>query len=111
MEYEAVLASLRIAKAMRVRSLKLETDSKLVIGQMTNEYEAKEERMKNYLKLVTQLIDKFDDIKVEQIPRKENSAADEIARLASTKDASVATGLLMEVQTNPSIDGLHTFSV
>lgn len=35
-EYEAVLASLRIAKAMGVRNLKLKADSKLVVGQITN---------------------------------------------------------------------------
>lgn len=35
-EYEAVLASLRIAKAMKVRNLKLKVDSKLVVGQITN---------------------------------------------------------------------------
>ena len=44
---------------------------------MTNEYKAKEKRMKKYLKLTTQLINKFDDIKVEQIPREKNSAVDE----------------------------------
>ena len=57
--------------------MKLKIDSKLVVGQMTNEYKAKEERMKKYLKLTTQLINKFDDIKVEQIPRENNSTVDE----------------------------------
>ena len=50
-EYEAVLTGLRIVKALGVRNLKLNTNSKLVIGQMTNEYEAKEDRMKRYLTL------------------------------------------------------------
>lgn len=45
-EYKAVLASLRIAKAIGVRNLKLKTNSKLVVSQMTNEYEAKEDRFK-----------------------------------------------------------------
>ena len=110
-EYEAVLASLRIAKALRIKNLKLRINSKLIFGQITNEYEAKEERMKKYLKLTTQLIDEFDDVKFEQIPRKNNSAADEVARLASTEDASAKTELLMEVQTSPSIDGLLTLSI
>ena len=64
-EYEATLTSLRIAKAQRVKSLKLRTDSKLIVGQITNEYEAKEDRMKRYLKLTSQLIDDFDDIRFE----------------------------------------------
>ena len=96
-EYEAILASLRIVKALGIKNLKLRTDSKLVIRQITNEYEAKEERMKKYLKLTTQLINEFDDIKFEQIPRKNNSAANEVARLTSIEDASTTTELLMEV--------------
>ena len=39
-KYKAVLTSLRIAKALGVRNLKLNFDSKLMVGQMTNKYEA-----------------------------------------------------------------------
>ena len=42
-KYEAILTSLRVVKALEARNLKLNTDSKLVVGQITNEYEAKEE--------------------------------------------------------------------
>ena len=37
-EYEAVLTDLRVVKALGVRNLKLNSDSKLVTGQMNNEY-------------------------------------------------------------------------
>lgn len=43
--------------------------------------------MKKYLKLTTQLFNKFDDVKFEQIPRENNSATDEVIRLASVEDA------------------------
>ena len=45
-EYEAILIGLRIAKALGVRKLKLNSNSKLVVGQMTSEYKAKEDMMK-----------------------------------------------------------------
>ena len=67
--------------------------------------------MKRYLKLTSQLIDDFDDVRFEQIPWENNSAADEVAKLVSTKDASVKPGLFMEVQTIHSIEELQTFSV
>ena len=63
-EYEAVLMGLRVAKALGVRNLKLNSDSKLVTGQMNNEYEAKEDRMKRYLALTNQLISNFDDVNI-----------------------------------------------
>ena len=91
--------------------MRLRSDSKLIIEQKTNKYEAKEKRMKKYLQLTSQLIDEFDNVKLELIPREENSAADEMTRLASTEDASATEGLLMEVQTTLSIDRLQTISI
>ena len=63
-EYVAILTGLRFAKAMGVRNLKLNSDSKLMIGQMNNEYEAKEDRMKRYLAVTSRLISDFDDVKI-----------------------------------------------
>ena len=64
MEYETVLTGLRVAKALGVRNLKLNLDSNLVVGQITKEYEVKEDRMKRYLKLISQLVSNFDDVKI-----------------------------------------------
>ena len=61
--------------------------------------------------MTSQLIDKFDSVKLELIPREENSAVDEIARLASIEDASATVDLLMKVQTTPSIDELQALSI
>ena len=52
---------------------------------MNSEYEAKEDRTKRYLALTSQLISNFDDVKITQVPREENSEADEVARLASSE--------------------------
>ena len=105
-EYEAVLAGLKVTRALGVNNLRLRFDAKLIVGQITNEYEVKEERIKKYLQLKSQLINEFDNVKFELIPREENSAVDEVARLASIKDALAIVGLLMEVHTILSIDGL-----
>ena len=45
-EYKAILMGLRVAKALGARKLKLNSNSKLVTGQMNNEYEAKEDRIR-----------------------------------------------------------------
>ena len=88
---------MRIAKALGVRNLKLNSDSKLVVGQVTNEYEAKEVRMKRYLTLTNQLVSNFDDVKITQIAREENSEADEVARLAFSDTNEGRPGWYMEV--------------
>ena len=81
-KYKAVLTGLRVAKALGVRNLKLNSNLKLVTGQMNNKYEAKEDRMKRYLALTSQLISNFDDVKITQVLREGNLEADEVARLA-----------------------------
>ena len=104
-EYEAILIGLRIAKALGVRNLKLNSDSKLVVGQMTKEYVAKEDRMNRYLTLTNQLVSNFDYVKITQVRREENSKAEEVARLASSNTNEGRPGLYMEVQHLPSIEG------
>ena len=40
-EYKAVLTSMRIARALGIKNLRLRTDSKSIVGQITNKYEAR----------------------------------------------------------------------
>ena len=49
--------------------------------------------MKRYLKIINQLVDFFDDVRFEQIPRENNSAIDEVTKLASTEDTIEKLGL------------------
>ena len=67
--------------------------------------------MNKYLQLISQLIDEFNDVKLELIPKEENPDANKVARLALTKDAPTTVGLLMEVHTIPSIEKLQTLAV
>ena len=54
-EYEGILTGLRLGKALGAKNLLVQNDSKLVIGQIRGEYEAKEERMQKYLRLMKHL--------------------------------------------------------
>ena len=51
-KYERTLMGLRVGKALGVKNLLLQSDSKLVMGQIKREYEAKEEIMQKYLRLM-----------------------------------------------------------
>ena len=53
--YEGVLMGLQVEKALGAKNLLLQSNFKLVIGQIKEEYEAKEERMQKYLKLTKRL--------------------------------------------------------
>uniref|UniRef100_A0A2N9GPG2 Uncharacterized protein n=1 Tax=Fagus sylvatica TaxID=28930 RepID=A0A2N9GPG2_FAGSY len=98
-EYEALLTGLRIAKELGANRLKIRSDSQLIVGQVNGEYEAREDRMTKYLKLVRNAIKWFDEVKLVQIPREQNTEADALAKLASSDEA---TDRYIEVQHSPS---------
>lgn len=82
-KYEALIVGLGLVIEERVARLSSYTNSKLVEGQVTREYEAKEERMKKYLARVRQLISHFKTIEIKHILRCQNEHANWLARLAS----------------------------
>ena len=61
-EYESILTGLRLRRALGIKNLLVQNDSKLVIGQIKGEYEAKEERMQKYLRLTKHLAQEFDKV-------------------------------------------------
>ena len=54
-KYEGILMGLSVGKALGAKNLLLQSDPKLVIGQIKEEYEVKEERMQKYLRLTKHL--------------------------------------------------------
>ena len=94
-EYERILTGLRLGKALGAKNLLIQSDSKLVIGQIKGEYEAKEERMQKYLKLARQLAQEFDTVEFIQIPRSQNMGADEVSKLTSSEEGGIGTDLVM----------------
>lgn len=55
-KYEAILIGLRVARSLGAKNVILKSDSKLVIGQINGEYEAKESKIQKYLKLMNQIV-------------------------------------------------------
>ena len=53
---------LRVGKSFEVKNLLIQSDSKLVIGQINEEYEVKEKRMQKYLRLTKHLTQEFDRV-------------------------------------------------
>ena len=103
-EYEGILTGLRLGKALEAKDLLVQSDSKLVIGQIKEEYKAKEERMQKYLRLTKHLTQEFDKMEFVQIPKNQNMVADKIMKLALSEEEAASMGFMMEVQKRPSIE-------
>ena len=85
-EYEAILASLSLAREVGVKKLTCKTDSKLTVGHLNDEFQIKDPILLQYYHLVCAVIQSaFEQVRVEHIPRIDNVRADILSKLASTK--------------------------
>ncbi|KAK5838592.1 hypothetical protein PVK06_007324 [Gossypium arboreum] len=71
-EYEACIMGIRAAIERGIRTLEVYGDSALVIYQLRGEWETRDPKLINYLKVVLGLLEEFDDITFNYIPQDEN---------------------------------------
>lgn len=84
-EYEAVIAALTEAKkrGLASREIEIRMDSELIVRQMNNEYQVKEETLwPQYMKVHNLLVAHFPHVKFVHIPREENKEADRLVNEA-----------------------------
>ena len=95
-EYETLLEGMAMVQRMGRKSIKLFLDSRLVIGQVRGELEAKDERMQGYLNQVKCLQSKFDSFDLLHVPRSGNAHANSLAILATSSAQDLPRVILVE---------------
>ena len=68
-EYEALVEGMAMVQRIGGKSIRLFSDSRLVVGQVRGEFEAKDERMQGYLSQVKCLQLKFNSFDLLHVPR------------------------------------------
>ena len=84
-EYETLLAHLRLAKEVGVKYINCWSDSKLVSGQLNGEYQTKDPQMTRYYHMATQLKEAFTKFELQRVVRENNERADLPLNLDSIK--------------------------
>ncbi|KAK0582675.1 hypothetical protein LWI29_028411 [Acer saccharum] len=82
-EYEALIAGLKISTVLGVDEVEIFSDSQVVVNQVLDEYQARDESMITYLELAKELLERFKEYRIVHVPREENEKADALAKLAS----------------------------
>ncbi|KAM2481839.1 hypothetical protein PS1_005304 [Malus domestica] len=100
-EYEALLAGLRLAKHLGVKRIDIFSDSQLVVNQVTNNFDAKDNSMAAYLAQMRLLLKHF-HYQITQVPRAANSHADALACLASVVEDKIGRKIHVELLAAPS---------
>ncbi|XP_058181253.1 uncharacterized protein LOC131299692 [Rhododendron vialii] len=87
-KYEALISGLKTAEALGIEELVVYSDYQLVINQLTEEYKARDDRMRKYLSSTLRLPKNFKAIQVKHISKEQNADADALTGLASAYSIS-----------------------
>jgi len=101
-EYEALMYVLRMAISLGVRRLMVYGDSYLVVNQVMKEWDVGIPAMTGYCSAVRKLEKKFEGLELHHIPRLENQAADDLAKIGSKREPIPSNMFLEHVHT-PSV--------
>ncbi|KAK0574486.1 hypothetical protein LWI29_024390 [Acer saccharum] len=82
-EYEALIAGLKVCTVLGADEVEIFSDSQVVVNQVLDEYQARDESMITYLELAKELLERFKEYRIVHVPKEENKQADALAKLAS----------------------------
>ena len=95
-EYEALLMGITMVQKMGGKVVKLFSDSKLVVGQVRVDLEARDPRMQEYLCQIRSIQEKFKVFDLSHIPRGGNTHANSLATLATSSAQDLPRVILVE---------------
>jgi len=84
-EYEALIVGMCLAADMGVKRMLVRSDSQLVTEQVAGNFQDRDPHLARYLSKVREMALMFDDFGLVYVPQDQNSRANLLSKLASTK--------------------------
>ncbi|KAL8147927.1 hypothetical protein AgCh_005306 [Apium graveolens] len=109
-EYEALIAGLKLDKALRIQNLKIYSDSQIVVKQTNGEYIANDPVLAKYQALVQSYLALIPKSQVIQIYREENSEVDTLSKLVQNSSDLDCSVYFEELQ-RPSIESEEVMEI
>ncbi|KAL0427290.1 UNVERIFIED_CONTAM: hypothetical protein Slati_2903800 [Sesamum latifolium] len=103
-EYETILLGSRLIHAAEARRVRAYSDSQLVVSQAKGEYEVRQEEMTKYLKKLREDMDKFEEFRLEQIPREQNLMVDQLVKLARSNQFTGGRRITLLSAAKPTVN-------
>ena len=95
-EYEVMLQGMTMVRKMGGKIVKMFSDSRLVVGQVKGELEARDARMQEYLSRVKRLQPGFNLFNLSHISKSGNTHADSLATLTTSLVGGLPRIILVE---------------
>jgi len=81
-EYKALIAALEKAREMGATEVEIRSDSELMVRQVNGRYKVKSALIAPLYLQAGKLLSSFTKVKINHVPREQNTEADELANLA-----------------------------
>ena len=91
-----------MVQKMGGKAMKIFSDSRLVVGQVKGELEARDVRMQEYLNQVRHLQSGFESFNLLHIPKSRNTHADSLTTLATSSAQSLPRVIIVEDLCKPT---------
>jgi ribonuclease HI len=91
-EYTALIAGMEEARRLKFKQITINTDSELLAKQLGGEYKVKSPALKDLYSKVSRLLDDFEYVSINNIPREKNKDADRLANKAISDSLKVKVG-------------------
>jgi ribonuclease HI len=91
-EYTALIFGMDEARSLGAKEIVINTDSELLAKQLGGEYKVKNSALKDLYAKVKNLLNSFDEVRVNQIEREKNKGADKLANKAIDDAAAKRAG-------------------
>ena len=102
-EYEALLEGMSMVQKLSGKAVNMFSDLRLIVSQVNEELEARDERMQGYLSQVKHLQSHFDSFNLLHFPRSGNTHVDSLATLATSSTQTLPWVILVENLCKPSV--------
>ena len=103
-EYEALIADLGLAKALRANNVKKCGDSRFIISQVKWRIRGRDKTMMKYLIIVRAMRAYFEECTKEHIPREKNFKVDALSQFALSEAKTYTGNVYFEVLRAPNIN-------
>ena len=103
-----------MVQKMEGKAVEVFFDSRLVVGQVQGELEARDPRMQEYLSQIRHLQSGFESFNLSQVPKSRNTHANSLAILATSSTQSLPRVILVEDLCNPAevkINIVHVYQI
>ncbi|GAA0141181.1 hypothetical protein LIER_02385 [Lithospermum erythrorhizon] len=110
-EYEALIAGLRPALSMAAKKVVVQSDSQVMVNQVNDECATIAENLVKYRDWGQQLLRKFEEVRVDHIPRSSNESADILSKITALPYEQVVRYAPIEVVTRRAHEVLKIMTI